>query len=1015
MFFKIYRKVSPKRTCLLTLMALGILLFATSSHLGVNVVCAEEMQKTKVYGYVLDYKTHQPIFGARIAMIRDYMSSFRFTDLMGISPEVLQVIAETNSSGLFEVYVESFKQYTFFASYDNMSTPGFDYVPAYKEITVQGSPCYIFFSLLPGASINFTEDPFFSFDESLFSLRVIDEEGLLELTGSWIQKFETRSGTEYRIIAVPANVYKVLGGGFWRQNLERTANFSIPPEGDYFELGQGEQTAINLRRARVDIEAIVNIPNSLYYARSMAEKIGVLSSYESLRISHVEDLLSNAQKSISRNDYVDAQANLYEAHVVLNDVKNAISGLFQNSVISIYFITPFVGVTSSALGAILFKEKRRRVFISLVFYAIFVTTLLFAFPGYALIQTPAYNPLTGTPLEPFVVLLLVLASYLLGFVLINGPYTYGEVSDRKGVSLRSAMVTTFSLAADNLKRRKLRTVLTMIFMLMAVLAFIIATSYSYEEGFVVEEKPLVPPAEGIFLFQQAVNRNILPFGPFETQIIQWLKRRSEVMYVIPLLENVPQIGTPPPPLGFLFNSDSSQNYTISGVLGLIPSLEAKSTMLNRIIDSSDNAGRFLRDDDVKGILISQEASEALRVSVNDTVRFFGRDFVVVGIFDSKKLSEVKDLNGESILPQQVRVVQTQGGPVYLAERVLPEQVLILLSEDASKLPLNIVVSRVNVLIKESEEILPLARALVLIFPRLEAYTAIRGEIKHLYVGYYHRVSGFTESTVLLVLMILNVGAMMLNVVYERRREVVIMSTIGLNPSQITSIFACEALVMAFIAGSVGYFFGLTSYAFFSLLPSPPVLKYKVEAVWSILALCFSISASVLGSIIPASKASILATPSLLKRFIVTPKERTQVDVWTLDIPIKLKQRDVREFFDFVVGRLRVYNDPIRQEERVDNIIHRKDSQDSSLERIHFVYKYDVNKIITENELFSAKDPTSDELFVKLSSKSLLPRTVISKEASARQTASFVRRIILEYTEREKIWGTRDSKLEDLSK
>jgi hypothetical protein len=77
-----------------------------------------------------------------------------------------------------------------------------------------------------------------------------------------------------------------------------------------------------------------------------------------------------------------------------------------------------------------------------------------------------------------------------------------------------------------------------------------------------------------------------------------------------------------------------------------------------------------------------------------------------------------------------------------------------------------------------------------------------------------------------------------------------------------------------------------------------------------------------------------------------------------------------------------------------------------------VYKYDVNKIITENELFSVKDPTSDELFVKLSSKSLLPRTVISKEASARQTASFVRRIILEYTEREKIWGTNDFKSED---
>lgn len=229
-----------------------------------------------------------------------------------------------------------------------------------------------------------------------------------------------------------------------------------------------------------------------------------------------------------------------------------------------------------------------------------------------------------------------------------------------------------------------------------------------------------------------------------------------------------------------------------------------------------------------------------------------------------------------------------------------------------------------------------------------------------------------------------------------------MSTVGLNPSQVTAIFACEALIMAFVAGSLGYVLGMTSCVFIYLLPSPPILRYKVEAFWSILALCFSISASVLGSIIPASKASIMATPSLLRRFIVTSREKAREGAWTLDIPVKIKERDIREFFDFVEERLKVYNDPIRYEERVDNIIRQKEIYGPAQERVHFIYKYSGNKIITENELYSIRDATSDEYSIKLASKSLLPWTIIGKEASARQTASFVRRITLEYTERERI-------------
>jgi len=975
----------------------------------VNMTQAEIARTTKVYGNVIDFETHLPIPGAQIAVINDTMRPWQLIDLRNLMAQQ-RIIAQTNESGIFEAYVESYGGYTFYVYCDDVSTPGIDYVPVSKEVSVQDFPCYLSFSVLPGASINAFEDPFFSFDDSLFSCNVIDEEGLLELTGSFRQWWEGRSGIENRTIVVPANmgvkieivVYKVLEGGFRYQNIEWTANFSIPIEGGYFNLSQGELVAINLRNARLDVESSIMMPRYIDYARLVAEEIGVLSSYERVRISSAEELLWKAQSSISGGDYVGAQADLYESHLILEDVGKAFFSLFQNSVLSIYFITPFMAVTSSALGAIFSKDKRKRIVTSIVFYGFLIILLYFAYPGYKFIQNPFYNPLKGTFLESFVIPLLSIASIGLGIFLINGPYTYGEKTNRRSLSIRSAILAAFSLAADNLKRRKLRTFLTTVFMLVSVFAFIFTTSYSYEGGFVVDQEPGEAPSEGMFVCQQASDPRIYPFGPVDSVITQWLSKRPEVLLTVPLLKNVPQIGTPPPPIGMLFGTDPSLNYSVSGVLGVSPTLETNITKIDQIIAQEEGAGRFLCDSDFNGILISKEAKEALHMDVNDTVRFHDQDFVVIGVFDGRELGGIKDLNGDPMIPQEIRVLETMGGPVYLSSYVAPENVVIMLSETASALRLNIVVSRVIVQTRMKEDIDSLARELVLIFPRIETYTSVNNEIKHLYVGNYQVIRGFSESTILLALMVLNVGIMMLNVVYERRREVVVMSTVGLNPSHVTAIFACEALIMAFIAGSLGYVLGMTSCIFLYFLPSPPILRYKVEAFWGILALCFSISASVLGSIIPASKASIMATPSLLRRFIVTSREKAREGAWTLDIPVKIKERDIREFLDFVEERLEVYNDPIRYEERVDNIIRQKEIYGPAQERIYFIYKYSGNKIITENELYSIRDATSEEYSIKLASKSLLPWTIIGREASARQTASFVRRLTLEYTERERI-------------
>ncbi|MEM2166837.1 MAG: ABC transporter permease, partial [Candidatus Bathyarchaeia archaeon] len=618
------------------------------------------------------------------------------------------------------------------------------------------------------------------------------------------------------------------------------------------------------------------------------------------------------------------------------------------------------------------------------------------YPGYIFVQDPDYNPVAKVIGGAAVVPILLLSSFTVGFILVNAPYNYGEKSDRRTLSVRSAIIAAFSIAAENLKRRKFRTILVMITILISVAAFISLTSFSHETGFISDRIRRKAPSQGIFLFQQSNNSEVYPFGPVESYVLDWLSKNDEIRLMSILLKNLPQVSPGPQPLGSIINPNLNLSYSVLGVIGLKPSLEIEIIKINQIIEEGN--GRFLEDDDLDGILISEEAGKFLNVKPGDKIVFCGMNFTVVGIFNSAKLKETIDLDGNPILPKEVSVIFTDGPPIYMPRYVTPENVVILVSETASKLPLNIVVSRVNIQTYKVENMLPLARALTLTFERVETFVSLGDEIIHLYIGDRFISYGFTEMLVLLILTSLNIGVTMLNSVYERRREIVTLSTVGLNPSQISAIFIAEALIVAFITGSLGYLLGLMGYyVFFALSLSALVVKYKVEAVWSVLALFFSIFSSIVGALIPSLKASIMATPSLLRRFII-PREVEKKKEYCVEIPIKIvNSKDLLGFIRFMEARLIEYSKPSHIEERVDSVKLEGDESKPESLRIKFYYKYGSDKVNTRNNLFITRDE-KDAYVINLSIESLLPH----KRINVWQTAAFIRRLTLEYTEKEKI-------------
>jgi ABC-type antimicrobial peptide transport system permease subunit len=115
------------------------------------------------------------------------------------------------------------------------------------------------------------------------------------------------------------------------------------------------------------------------------------------------------------------------------------------------------------------------------------------------------------------------------------------------------------------------------------------------------------------------------------------------------------------------------------------------------------------------------------------------------------------------------------------------------------------------------------------------------------------------------IVVLNVVAMMLNSMFERQREIDILSSIGLNPMHISGIFVAEASILGVAGGSIGYLLGLGLYPVMKALDWAPVISQKVSAVWLIASLGIAVISVVFGSVIALSR-SVSLTPSLTRRW-----------------------------------------------------------------------------------------------------------------------------------------------------
>ncbi len=150
------------------------------------------------------------------------------------------------------------------------------------------------------------------------------------------------------------------------------------------------------------------------------------------------------------------------------------------------------------------------------------------------------------------------------------------------------------------------------------------------------------------------------------------------------------------------------------------------------------------------------------------------------------------------------------------------------------------------------------------------------------------------------IVVCTIAVTILGNIYGRTREIFTLATVGLNPDHFVGLCLAEAFTMSFLGGGIGYGAGL--YA--AILGALPVSKFQLTTELIVGVILISTGVAFAASILLALKASMMATPSLLKRWWrEAPPIVGWPPKWTFTLPVKVARDTVEDFIYDYMERL----------------------------------------------------------------------------------------------------------------
>ncbi|MGD2142051.1 MAG: hypothetical protein PVH79_01065, partial [Candidatus Bathyarchaeota archaeon] len=465
------------------------------------------------------------------------------------------------------------------------------------------------------------------------------------------------------------------------------------------------------------------------------------------------------------------------------------------------------------------------------------------------------------------------------------PKALGSVGGGEELAFPAALLAVFSIGKRSLKRRRLRSLFTFTTIMTLTMSFVALTSLSTSYGLIFNRSGAgTPDVEGIMVrmpvyttreeFQKGA------FSPVIPQTMEWAWANEGVINVAKRAENTPSL-RPYARIG---------DWPIFGVIGIQPDVEP----LMPFIDGALVDGEPLREEDT--CLLHRYMRSNAGLDVGDQIFVGGVPLRIVGFFEG--LRRITDMDGETILPKYQVLVSPD--PPIIEVRFCHEDAVVITTLNTALCIERVLVSRIDLELKPGIDLETTGKSMAL-SREYRIWISEGGKTHIAYMGSQIGGKGF-PILVPWFIVVLNVITTMLNSMFERHKEIDILSSIGLNPMHIAGVFLAEASILGVTGGSLGYITGLGLYPLMKNLALAPLVTQKISAFWLFAALGIAFASVIIGCMI-ALGWSVGITPSLTMRWSLRDQKIIEKEPYQIRLPVKITEESLENFICYTKSYL----------------------------------------------------------------------------------------------------------------
>ncbi len=495
----------------------------------------------------------------------------------------------------------------------------------------------------------------------------------------------------------------------------------------------------------------------------------------------------------------------------------------------------------------------------------------------------------------------------------------GKRQNEGEISFLKAFSASFFMGVNNLRRRKIRTVLTcttLIILTFTIMSFTSVRNIRQHSKLLYNDQA---PYQGLLMKQ-----------------LNWKGLPSQAFKVI---ENTTASNMIAAPRAWLETRNRTQSTKIpiragnktleaNGLIGLSPK-ESEISGFSDLISK----GRWFSSKDRYCIIIPQRMAQNLHLQNLDSkqayVRLWSIPFKVIGLFSGDTFDKFRDLDGEPITPA-----------------IFPDEVF----QKATEAEMEAMESGEDIKAFQSRyKHIPFDQTVIIPF---ETLISLGGNLKSIALKYkdnldndkstYEMVdrfglwlfsgekkgvflynasdrldySGVPNILIPILISIFIVLNTMIGSVQERKREIGIYTSIGMAPSHVSIIFIAEAISYAVLSVVLGYILAQVIVKVFAGTALLSGITVNYSSLGGVFAMAMVMLVVILSSIYPSRVAASIAIPDVEKSWKLA---KAKGDMLNIELPFLIKTSEIPSVTGYLYRLLEAHQEISQGIFSVDNL------------------------------------------------------------------------------------------------